>query len=437
MQTVNRSITEVIDTDYRAYSMYVLQNRAIPSAIDGLKSVTRKLLYAMATDGGSGKKKVSDVGGGLSKYGYHHGEGSAMGAATGMAAEWNNNAPLFEGHGNFGSRLIQEPAAPRYIFISLSENYKKWFIDTEVAPASKDDESPEPAHYLPSIPWILINGTSGIAVGFASNILPRSIKDVVSAVKKCIADPAKYLKQNASIAPTFPSFKGEVVDAGDGTWKTRGLIEYVGKYTYEISELPIGYDREKYVEFLNGLVDDGKIKDYDDNCSKAGFGFTVKVSGDHRTKIDTDPIKYFKLEKSHSENLTTLDEHGKLKIFGSVAELVHHFVKYRQTKFQEKLEYECSQLNSRIDLLADKIKFIGMVIDGKIDFKKVTKEQLLHIIFTKVTEADHGKRFVNIPLYECTSDVVSALKAELAKTQESLKKLKKVTVNERYLEVLA
>lgn len=438
MQTEKRSIKHVIDTDYRTYSMYVLENRAIPSAIDGLKSVTRKLLYAMEAEGGrNNKKKVSDIGGGLSKYGYHHGETSAMGAAVGMASDWDNNAPLFTGHGNFGSRLIQEAAAARYIFITLSENYNRWFIDTEVAPKSIDEEAPEPAHYLPIIPWVLINGTSGIAVGFASCVLPRSIKDVSAAVKKCIADPGKFLKQNAPIAPTFPSFKGEVVDAGDGTWKTRGIVEYVGKYTYEISELPVGYDREKYVEFLNGLVDDGKIKDYDDNCSKAGFGFTVKVSGDHRTKIDVDPIKYFKLEKSHSENLTTLDEHGKLKIFGSVAELVHHFVKYRQTKFQEKLEYECDQLNSRIDLLADKIKFIGMVIDSKIDFKKVTKEQLLHIIFTKVTEAEHGKRFVNIPLYECTSDVVAALKAELAKTQTELKTLKKVTVNERYLEVLA
>ena len=436
MQTEKRSIKRVIDTDYRTYSMYVLENRAIPSAIDGLKSVTRKLLYAMEAEGGRNKKKVSDIGGGLSKYGYHHGETSAMGAAVGMASDWDNNAPLFTGHGNFGSRLIQEAAAARYIFITLSENYNRWFIDTEVAPKSIDEEAPEPAHYLPIIPWVLINGTSGIAVGFASCVLPRSIKDVSAAVKKCIADPVKFLKQNAPIAPTFPSFKGEVVDGGDGSWKTRGIISYAGKYVYEITELPIGYDREKYVSFLNGLVDDGLIKDYDDNCSDAGFGFSIKVSGEQRTKIDKDPIKYFKLEKSHSENLTTLGADGKLKIFDSVAQLIHYFVEYRTSKFAEKLEYECLQLENKSSQLADKIKFIGLVIDGKVDFKKVTKEQLLHFIFTKVTEADYGKRFANIPLYECTADVVANLKAELEKTKTELKALKKVTAVDRYLEVL-
>jgi len=432
---MNKSISEIINDEYRQYSMYVLENRAIPHVIDGLKAVTRKLLYA-SIDGYGGKKtKCADLGS-ISRYNYNHGEASAIGAVIGMAAEWSNNAPIFQAHGNFGSRLIQDAAAPRYIYVSLSENYKRWFRDIEVAPKALDQDNPEPAHYLPIIPWILINGTSGIAVGFASTILPHSTNDVVDAVKKCIKNPDAYLAANKPIKPTFPHFRGEVVDNEDGSWRTRGIIEYVGKYTYEITELPIGYDREKYVEFLNELENEGLIRDYTDNCSGEGFGFTVRVSGEQKSKIEKNPHKYFKLEKNHSENLTTLDVDGKLKIFNSVAELVHYFVQYRTKKVSEKLEYELKNLSDRSAFLKDKIKFIEAVIANKIDFRKTSKSQLLEYIQENITTQEYGSKFTGIPLYNCTTDEVESLRLEIKKCESEFAALSKVTPTERYLEML-
>lgn len=181
MNIIPRKLTNIIDTEFREFSMYTIENRAIPSAVDGFKPTQRKLVYAMITEYRGNKIKVAELGGGLAKLNYHHGEGSAQGAAVGLASDWNNNAPVFTGHGNFGSRLVPEAAAPRYIFASLSENFKKYFVDTEVAPKSNDPENPEPAHYLPIIPWVLVNGISGIAVGFKTEILPRSIKYLTSA----------------------------------------------------------------------------------------------------------------------------------------------------------------------------------------------------------------------------------------------------------------
>ena len=282
----------------------------------------------------------------------------------------------------------------------------------------------------------MINGTSGIAVGFACNILPRSIQTVIAETKRCLKNPEKYLKDNKPVVPVFPHFHGSVTQLADLQWQTAGTIEYIGKYTYKISELPIGYDRESYIGVLNTLLDGDKIKDYEDNCSEAGFGFTIKVTVAQKEKIDLDQLKYFKLTKTHNENLTTLDVNGKLKIFNSIAELVHYFCLYRLSKFGEKIQYQINELETDNKEIADKAKFIKLVIDRKIDFRVLSREQLLSVIVEKVTKSDYGKKFINIPLYACTTDAIESLEAKKNDNEQQLLSLKKTTPMERYLSVI-
>lgn len=436
MVTTTKTITEIINSDLLEYSMYVLQNRAIPSVIDGFKSGGRKLVYTMVNDYPTRKVKVAELAGSIAKYGFHHGESSAEGAVVTLTADWNNNCPVFTGHGNFGSRLIQEAAASRYIFVSLSPEFKKYFIDNEVTIKSLDEESPEPQHYLPIIPWILVPGISGIAVGFACNILPHSVSDLVSEVRTYLKNPLKYIKEQKLVVPTFPHFKGTVKSEALLSWSTTGIIEYAGKYMYKISELPIGYDRESYINILNGMVDSELIKDYEDDCSEDGFGFTVKVTLNQKEKIELDPIKYFKLKKTHSENLTTLGVNGKLKLFSSVPDLIAYFCEYRLQKFADKIEYEKRELLSQIEQDSDKIRFIEMVIDGKVKFKSLTKQELLNFIHDNITEKEHGAKFISIPMYQCTLDVLGALQSEIDANKSTYEKLEQTTPVRRYLEVL-
>lgn len=426
MTIKEKTITQIIDGGYLGYAMYVLESRAIPSVVDGQKTVNRKLIYAMLNEHGGKKTKVVDLGS-ISKFNYHHGETSATEAASNMAATWNNNAPLFEQHGNFGSRLVQEPSSPRYIHASLSTNFKKFFIDEEVAPPNFDTENPEPAYYLPIIPWVLVNGVSGIAVGFKCDIMPRSIKDVLAATKGYLKNPTKFLKENAPIPPTFPNFRGTVEQRGDNQWKTRGIIEFVGKNTFHISELPWGYDRATYVTLLNELCDKDLIKDYSDECSKVGFGFKVKVTASQKVEIDKDPYKYFTLDKIHTEILTTMGIDGKLKIFQSVAELIGYFCDFRTTKFQDKIEYDKAELKHDIIVAKDKRKFLSLVINDAIDFKKINKSEMLKFIADNVTDAEHGKQFMNIPLYACTVDAISALDGDIVDMGNKLLELDKIT----------
>ena len=409
MTTEIRTLTQIMNNEMREFSMYTIENRAIPSVIDGLKISQRKLLYAMINEHHGKRVKVAELGGGLAKFNFHHGEQSAIGAAVGLSQPWSNNAPIFEGHGNFGSRLVQEAAAARYIYSSISPNFKKYFRDEEVAPPAFDPENPEPAFYLPIIPWVLVNGISGIAVGFKAEILPRSIQSLVAATKACLKDPEKFLKDHADIAPSFPEFKGKVAKVSDNQWKTIGKIEYIGRNTFSITELPIGFDRESYVEFLNTLIDKDMIRDYEDACSKDGFGFNVKVSLQNKIDIEKDPLKYFKLEKIHTEILTTLGCDGKLKIFDHVSKLIHYFITYRLEKFGDKIKYDINEMTDELAQMRAKIKFIKCVIGDEINFKTMTKAELLVFISKQITTEEWGAKFIHIPLYECTKDQVDAL----------------------------
>lgn len=432
MSVIVRTVTDIVDSELRNFSMYTIENRAIPSAIDGFKPTQRKLVYAIINEYRGNKVKVAELGGGLAKLNYAHGETSAQGAVITLAADWSNNCPVFTGHGNFGSRLVPEAAAPRYIYVSLSPDFKKFFIDDEVAPPSLDQDNPEPAHYLPVIPWVLVNGISGIAVGFKTEILPRSVESLIAATTECLKSPQKFLAAAKPIPPVFKDFSGTVVQSSQNQWKTVGIITPGARNTYTISELPVGFDREAYVSFLNTLVDRDAIRDYDDNCSKSGFCFTIKVSAQQKSAIDADPLKFFKLERTHTEILTTIGHDGKLKIFDTIAQLIHYFVEYRTVKFDDKIKYDIDRFSSEKDELELKIKFIAAVIDGHVDFKKLTKRQLLDWIAANISTADCAKRFANIPLYECTADEVQKLQSKVIDRDTELASLQKLTPTALY-----
>lgn len=437
MRIIDRTTGEIIDSDYKEFALYTLEARAIPSAIDGLKVVQRKLVYAMLKRGGK-KTKVAEWGGSLASYGYDHGEASAMGAAVGLTAPWNNTEPLFIGHGSFGTRLVPQAASPRYIYAEMSDAFKKYFIDEEVAPVRANEDHPEPVNYLPIIPWVLINGVSGIAVGFKTEILPRSVKDILKATKDCLKNPEKFLKDNKPIAPTFPQFKGNVIyDADAEKYFTTGLVEYVGKYTYKINELPIGYDREKYIDHLENMIEKELIKDYTDNCSKSGFGFTVKVSLSQKTVIDKDQLKYFGLIKSHSEIYTTIGYDSKVKIFSSVAELIHYFVQYRLTKFEEKRLWDINEIEQRKNYLIGKKDFLVDVITVRLNVNQSTKAQMLnHALSHNTNNPDWASRYISTPVYAMTTDEVEKLNKEIQENVDKINALKNKTAQEIYETVL-
>lgn len=436
MEITKRTIKDKIDVDFKEYALYTINNRAIPSAIDGLKPVQRKLLYAMMQypDRYSRKVKVAELAGGLAKLNFHHGESSAASAATNMAQKWANNVALLTGHGNFGSRKVQEPAAARYIFCTLSKEYDTYFRDEAICPPAIDPEDPEPQFYLPIIPWVLVNGVRGIAVGFATSILPRDPKLLMQLTKKVVKNPNTNI---GIVPPSFPDFIGTVDHVEGNTWKVRGIVSENGANGFIISEIPYGEDRAGYVQILNDLCDRNIINDYDDACSGDGFKFVVKCSRAQKEEIlAKDPIKVFKLEKQYTENLTMIGHDNKIKVFETVEDVIKYFVAYRLTAFGRSIEFDRDKINKKLIELKDKVKFIKSFINSEFDIRKMTKADLIKFIETNITTEPHGKDFVSIPVYNLTQDAVEAFENAIGDLEEELIRLLEVTPQSRFLEAL-
>ena len=431
---MQKTITETLETDYREYALYTIGNRAIPCYIDGFKPTSRLLIFAFMKEF-KGRAKVSEVGSSIVKYGYHHGESSAMGAVITLAANYDNLVPIFNQHGAFGTRLIPEAAAPRYIFVSMNNDFYHYFSDFDVLDYDDTDEdSPAvPKTYLPNIPWLLVNGIKGIAVGFATNILSHTPRDIA---KLCL----KYLEGKTIdkdiLVPTFPDFNGEVTTEAHNKFLTRGVINKLSDKEWLISELPVGYTREKYFNILVKLQESGKIKDFDDLCSDT-FRFSIKTDKTLSQQIEKDPIKYFKLEAAFTENYTTLDENNQIKLFDKKTDIIKSFVDYRLVKIDQQLEHDRKKLSDKIIFDETKIKFIRDVLDGKIDLRKLTKQELVSYITDNITkDEDLIQHLIRVPLYHMTTDAINVYLDNITENKTKLQELNSTSANSIFKERL-
>lgn len=428
-------ISQVARNEWLSFAMYTVESRAIPNMIDGLKPVQRFYLYSSLLNSKRDFKKVSAVAGIISDYGYNHGEASAAGAGQLMAAEWNNNVCLVEGRGSFGTRLVQEAGAARYVYTRVHENFDKYIKDLELSPIHEDPEHEPPAFYLPVIPLVLTNGTKGIATGFATNILPRHPDHLKAACSEYI-ETGNIQKQ---IPISFPDFKGKVVfDPETEKLAVQGTFTKKSKTVLEINEVPYGYDREGYVKILDDLEDKGEIVSYEDQCDKSGFKFEIKLKQTGSSSWTTDKImRKFKLSKSLSENLTVIDFKGKLREYTDARDLVKDFVEYRTGILQQRITARIEEYTELMRWLNVKMQFIQAVLDNKIEFKNQKKKQVADQIMQNIEclEGDID-RLLRINILSLTDEMVKELQKEITQAGKDLKYWNKTTPKKQFIEDL-
>lgn len=419
-------ISKVAKNEWLSFAMYTVESRAIPNMIDGLKPVQRFYLYSSILNSKRDFKKVSAVAGIISDYGYNHGEGSAAGAGQLMAATWNNNVCLVEGRGSFGTRLVQEAGAPRYVYTRLSENFEKYIRDVDLAPAHEDPEHEPPAFYLPVLPLVLANGTKGIATGFATNILPRSINDLSASVREYL------LSGNIAsrIPVTFPEFSGRVdYDSVEDRHIVYGKYHKKTKTVMMITEVPYGFDRESYVKILDKLEEDGDIVSYEDLCDKTGFSFEIKLKQNTSANWnDAKIITKFKLSKPLSENLTVIDFNGNLREYDDERKLIQDFVEYRLGVLQQRIEKRKQESTEEVRWLNVKMEFIQAVLDDRIIFKNRKKADVGKQILETTTALNSDiDRLLRINIMSLTDEMVKELTKEIRSAQAELKFWNKTT----------
>jgi len=434
----NRTVTSFFDKEYLEYARYVVENRAIPSCIDGLKPTQRKVVYIANKIWKTGNEKPMKLfqlaGRVAAEAFYHHGNTSLESSMVGMAQKFKNSLPLLEGVGQFGSLRSPAAGAPRYISAKLHPNFRLLYQDFDLLENKiEEGEKIEPAFFLPIVPTVILNGTSGIAVGFATNILNRNPKDVVDA---CIATLGN--KKMKVLAPWVQEFNGTFTRDLENpkTWKIKGQHQVINTTTVKITSIPPNYTYERYEEILNLLMEKGVITSYDDNSSE-----TIEYILKFRRSVLSDLVAKGKLDNAlrlntqETENLTTIDENGELKIFNKAEDIVKHFVDVRLTWYQTRKEYLIDKTEKQLALVTNKARFINDIIKGKLKINNIPKEKIVAYLKTNNYDTVHGSYdyLLSMAIHSLTKERYEKLLLEKEGCIIALKTLKVIEPKEMYL----
>ena len=432
-----KTISEFLSNEYKEFAMYVIEGRAIPSAIDGFKPTARKIIHVANKIWRTGSEKplkVFQFCGRVASDGYyHHGDASLSSAIVNMAQKFKNNAPLLEDLGQYGKLRSPEASAPRYIETKLTPNFNLLYKDFELLDYKEEEgETIEPKFFLPIIPTVLLNGGSGIAVGFASNILNRDPKDLIDACIKVING-----KEFQEIKPKLNGFTGTYTKDPElpNRWIIRGTYEKTNTTTVKITELPISTTYQSYESYLDNLVENNKIASYEDNC-KNNINYTIKFTRSVLEKMDDYKIiKLLKLEEYETENLTTLDEFGKLKIFNSSSDIITYFVNFRLGYYQKRKDFQLDKMNQELKVLSNRGRFIKFILDGKIKINNVPKSEIISQIDEfKLDKIDGDYDYLlRMAIYSLTKEVFEKLKEDFTSKKAEIEALKILDPKDMYI----
>jgi DNA topoisomerase-2 len=364
---------------------------------------------------------------------YHHGNSSLENAITTMAQRFKNNAPLLEEEGQFGSLRSPQAGAPRYIGTKLSDNFKLIYKDFELLKFKEEEgEIIEPEYFLPIVPTVLLNGSSGIAVGFASNILNRDIKSIIDACLKVLNG-----KNPGEVKPSLNGFTGDYIQDSENhkRWIIRGKFVRANTSTVKITELPPSMTYEKYEDILDKLVDDKIIVSYDDNC-KDNIDYTIKFTRSDLEKLDDEKlIKLLKLEESSTEIYSTLDEKGKLMIFESTEEIIKYFVNFRLAYYDVRKKHLLDKMNRELKILSNRGRFIKAILDGKLKVNNVPKSEIIGGIEVMGLDLidDTYDYLLRMPIYSLTKEVFDKLKQDFLEKKAEIKVMEETDPKDMYV----
>lgn len=367
---------EYCENSYLAYSMYVVLDRALPHISDGLKPVQRRIIYAMSELGldstAKYKKSARTVGDVLGKY-HPHGDSACYGAMALMSQNFSYRYPLIDGQGNWGSRDDPKSfAAMRYTEARLG-TYAKHLLneikyDTVDWKPNFDGTMNEPSTLPAKVPNILINGTSGIAVGMSTDIPSHNISEVISATIALIrnenADVSELMEHVSG--PDMPT-NAEIItprdqlermyQMGRGSFKMRATFHSEGKTDIVIDALPHLVSGEKVLEYIGGLLQKKalpmieNLRDESDHENPTRLVVEVKRnSGLNHDEIMDHLFAQTDLEKNYRVNLNVLGLDGKPKVM-NLKEILGEWIVYRKKTVRRKLNYHLDKINSRLHLI--------------------------------------------------------------------------------------
>ena len=372
---VEINLEHEMENAYIEYAMSVIVGRALPDVRDGLKPVHRRILYSMYESGLTSdkpfKKSATCVGDVLGKY-HPHGDASVYDAMVRLAQDFSMRYPLVDGHGNFGSVDGDPPAAYRYTEARMSKMCNEMLRDIDKDTVDWDpnfDESLKEPRVLPSrFPNLLVNGSSGIAVGMTTNIPPHNLREVIDATI-CVLD-----NENATLddlmehikGPDFPT-RGIIMGrsgiraayaTGRGKITLRGRAEIVekknGRYEILITEIPYMVNKTRLIESIADLVKDKRIEGIsdlnDESSSRTGMKIVIEIKKDANPQVVLNQLyRYTQLQDTVGVIMLAIDH--KIPKVLTLKQMIAKYVEFQDEVIRRRTSYDLKKAQERAHIL--------------------------------------------------------------------------------------
>ena len=456
-------LKKTMETSYIDYAMSVIAARALPDVRDGLKPVQRRVLYSMIElNNGPDKphrKCARIVGDTMGKY-HPHGDSSIYGALVNMAQEWSTRYPLVDGHGNFGSVDGDGAAAMRYTEARLSKISMEMLADINkntVDFVPNFDETEREPVVLPSrYPNLLVNGTSGIAVGMATNIPPHNLKEVIDGVVKIIdniieEDRDTSLEEILQVikGPDFPTGATilgthgieEAYRTGRGKIRVRAVTDIEslpnGKSRIIVTELPYLVNKARLIEKIAELVRDKKVEgitDLNDHSNREGMRICIDLKKDANANVVLNQLyKHTQLQDTFGVIMLALIN-NQPKIM-NLLEMLKHYLAHQEEVVTRRTQYELNKAQERAHILEgllkalDNIDEVIRIIRGA-RTPQTAKEQLMERFGLTEVQA---QAIIDMRLRALTGLEREKLEAEYAELMEKIRKYKAILADRNLL----
>ena len=452
-----------METSYIDYAMSVIASRALPDVRDGLKPVQRRILYAMIElNNGPDKphrKCARIVGDTMGKY-HPHGDSSIYGALVNMAQDWSTRYPLVDGHGNFGSVDGDGAAAMRYTEARLSKISMKMLADIDkntVDFSPNFDETEKEPDVLPArFPNLLVNGTTGIAVGMATNIPPHNLREVVKAVVKIIDNRIEEGREteieeilDIVKGPDFPTgamilgTRGiqEAYRTGRGKIRVRAVTEIEsmpnGKSRILVSELPYMVNKARLIEKMAELVRDKKIDGITaitDESSREGMRINIELRRDVNANVVLNQLfKHTQLQDTFGVIMLAL-VNKEPKVL-NLLEMLQHYLRHQEDVVTRRTQYELNKAEERAHILKGLLIALDH-IDEVISIIRASRTAALakEALMTRFELSDaQAQAIVDMRLRALTGLEREKIEAEYEALMAKIKELRAILADENLL----
>ena len=451
------SLEEIMGDRFAKYAKEIIQDRAIPDVRDGLKPVQRRILYAMFKNGNTWDKGylkcATTVGDVLGKY-HPHGDSSVYDAMVRMSQWWKQNHILIDIHGNNGSMDGDPPAAYRYTEARLAKISGELLRDLDkntVAWAPNfDDRLLEPTVLPAKFPNLLVNGTNGISAGYATNIPPHNLGEIIDATIKRIDSPNCYLETILDIVkgPDFPT--GGIAQGKQGiidAFKTgRGRVIVQSKYEFKkekgkeqiiISEIPFDVNKQNLVTKIEGIRIDKKIEgiaEVRDETDREGLRIVIDLkNGANKDLILMYLLKNTELQVSYNYNMVAIVNRTPRTL--GILEILDAYIAHQKDVITKRTEFDLAYYQKNYHIVTGLIKAIS-ILDEVIKTIRASKNKgdaKANLVAKYGFTEEQAEAIVTLQLYRLTNTDIVTLEEECAKYQELIKECESILNDENKL----